>query len=181
MEKRQKNAHNQTLATDWATPRRWLVFGAEQRKRCVLGDRVKALVFAALALALAQGTASAANLTAECPITLPAGAVSVRAPTGWVGGQSQGLVRLTSYGMMAGAPETMTYLVPSRSNSGRITGSSTWIFGRGDEKWLYCQYGESTAILVAKRLDDAATSCTVTRTSDKRGSITRAAVACVSR
>ena len=137
---------------------------------------MKALVF--VALALAQTAAGAADLSAECPLTLPEASVSVSAPTGWVGGPSRTFVRLTEYGMMAGAPETMTYLVPSRSKDGRIKGTLTWVFAAGDEKWLYCRYGGSNVIQVAKRLDDAATYCTITRTSDKHGAITRAAVAC---
>jgi hypothetical protein len=80
--------------------------------------------------------------------------------------------------MMAGPPETMTYLVPARSKSDKGIGSSTWKFAAGDEKWLYCRYGASV-IQVAKPLDGAATSCTVNHTSDKRGAITRAAVGCV--
>ena len=136
--------------------------------------------FAIVMLAGAQVAANAASLNAECPLTLPEASVSVRAPTGWVGGPSQTQVRLTDYGMMAGAPETMTYLVPSRSKTGKDRVSSTWEFGGGDEKWLYCRYGGSTAIQVSMRLPDAATSCTVTHTSDKRGSIARAAVACQS-
>lgn len=131
-----------------------------------------------MALALAQTAAGAADHSAECPLTLPEASVSVSAPTGWVGGSSRTFVRLTEYGMMAGAPETMTYLVPSRSKEGIIKGASTWVFAAGDEKWLYCRYGGSNVIQVAKRLNDAATSCTITRTSDKRGAITRAAAAC---
>lgn len=140
---------------------------------------MKALAF--VALAVAHVSAGAADLSAECPLTLPEASVSVHAPVGWVGGPSRTFVRLTEYGMMAGSPETMTYLVPSRSKTGKAQESSTWVFGAGDEKWLYCRYGGSNVIQVAKRLDDAATSCTITRTSDKRGAITRAAVVCSTR
>ena len=136
--------------------------------------------YAFVALAFAQVAAGAAAASAECPLTLPAGLVSVRAPGGWVGGPSQTFVRLTEFGMMAGPPESMTYLAPSPGKSGKGGEASAWEFAAGDEKWLYCRYGGTNAIQISKQLDRATTSCAAHRTIGKRGVFTHAAVVCAS-
>ena len=137
---------------------------------------MKTLAFVVLGIFLAR--ASAADVSAECPLTVADTSVAVRAPAGWVGSVSQAVLHLSEFGMMAGAPDTMTYLVPSSRKPGKTSGSSTWVFAAGDEKWFYCRYGGTGVVQLSKRLDDAATSCTITRASDKREAITRAAVAC---
>jgi hypothetical protein len=60
--------------------------------------------------------AAIAEPKASCPLVLQQEAVDVRAPVGWTG-YSSGIMRLTGYGMMAGPPESMTYLVPAGSRS----------------------------------------------------------------
>lgn len=49
--------------------------------------------------------------TASCPVSLPADALTVRAPGGWTG-YSPSTMRLSYAGMMAGPPDSFSYLVP---------------------------------------------------------------------
>jgi hypothetical protein len=67
-----------------------------------------------IAAAMLFAPAYTAEQRTSCPLILPAAAVTVRAPTGWTG-YTPSLMRLTGFGMMAGPPESMTYLVPSGS------------------------------------------------------------------
>lgn len=177
MERRKEDSHQEAPPSDKSTLGRWVAPRSKQRIGWVLGDRaMKTLAFVALGLNLAH--ANAADVSAQCPLTVADGSVAVQAPAGWVGSTSQAVLHLSEFGMMAGAPDTMTYLVPSSGNPGKAVGSSTWVFAAGDEKWLYCRYGGTGLVQLSKRLDEAATSCTITSTSDKRGAVTRAAVAC---
>lgn len=122
-----------------------------------------ALLFLVALPALAENT--------SCPHVLQRKAVEVHAPAGWTG-YSSSILRLTGYGMMAGPPESMTYLVPAenRKEKGRTT--STWRFAGSDEKWLYCTYDGSSAIQISKRLPDAASACRLSHTMDALGNIT---------
>lgn len=126
---------------------------------------------------LILAAALAAPATASCPMTLPQGVVAVRAPAGWHGYAPPPFVRLTSFGMMAGPPESMTYLVPDASVK-RTKRSSTWRFAAGEEKWLYCAYDDSAAIQISKPLDSAATECTITYKETKRDGITAMTAVC---
>jgi hypothetical protein len=122
---------------------------------------------------LSAALAAAAPTTISCPMTLPRETVTVHAPQGWTG-YSPSLMRLTGFGMMAGAPESMTYLVPTSSKPG----ATTWRFGRREEKWLYCTYDGSGAIQISRRLDDAATECTLTYRETKSDGITGMVATC---
>lgn len=113
----------------------------------------------------------------SCPLVLPKETVTITAPSGWRG-YSSSLLRLSSFGMMAGPPESMTYLVPSGGNQGKRGGTNTWTFASGAEKWLYCAYDNSAAIQISKRLDDAATKCRLTYRKDRFGSIREMEAVC---
>jgi len=113
----------------------------------------------------------------SCPLTLPREALTVRPAPGWTG-YTPSLMRLTGFGMMAGPPQSMSYLVPSGSRKIKGGAASTWQFGVGEEKWLYCTYGGSSVIQIAKRLDDAATECTLTHKESKLDGITEMAAVC---
>lgn len=130
-----------------------------------------ALVFAAMAL-----TSTAAKET-PCPLVLPRTTVEVNAPFGWTG-YTPSIMRLTGYGMMAGPPDSMTYLVPSRSKKLKDRSASTWLFVRGEERWLYCTYDDSSAVQISKRLADGAETCTLSHKRDRFGSIGHMAVEC---
>jgi hypothetical protein len=112
-------------------------------------------------------------LAESCPMTLPQEAVTINAPPGWRG-YAPSLTRLTGFGMMAGDPQSMTYLVPAETRKG----VATWVFARTDEKWLYCTYGGSSVIQISKRLPDAATVCTITSRETKRDGITAMSAQC---
>lgn len=116
-----------------------------------------------LAAIVAAGLAVTA---ASCPLTLPREALTVRAPQGW-DGYAPSPMRLTGFGMLAGPPSTMSYLVPTSTKPGQ----KSWHFDRGEEKWLYCTYDGSAAIQIAKRMDDAATVCELSHKKDKHGGI----------
>lgn len=113
----------------------------------------------------------------SCPLTLPADAITVRAPAGWTG-YTPSFVRLTGYGMMAGPPESMTYLVPSGSRKLKGGAATSWKFGGGDEKWIYCTYDGSSTIQISRRLDDAAKVCELSHKKDDYGNLGEMRVAC---
>ena len=118
-----------------------------------------------------------ANETIACPLVLPKTTVDVKAPTGWTG-YSPTIVRLTGYGMMAGPPDSMTYLEPSGSKKLKNGSVSTWLFSKGEERWMYCTYDGSGAIQISRRLADDATECSLSYKRDKFGSIGEMIVAC---
>jgi hypothetical protein len=130
-----------------------------------------------IAAAMVFAPAFALEQRTSCPLALPAEAVTVRAPTGWTG-YTPSFVRLTGFGMMAGPPESMTYLVPSGSRKLKGGAATNWQFGGGDEKWLYCTYDSSAAIQISRRVDDAAKVCELSHTKDAYGNISEMRVAC---
>jgi hypothetical protein len=74
--------------------------------------------------------------------------------------------------MMGGAPETETYLMPDK----RAKGRQTFEFDKGDdERWLWCMYG---SMRLVHRLDDKATSCTITTKTKKPENNLSASVVC---
>lgn len=121
--------------------------------------------------------ATAADISATCPLTLPVEAVAIRAPPGWIGHNSD-FVRLTGAGMMAGPPETLSYLVPSTSKKIKGGGTSTWDFERTRQKWLFCLYDNSAAIQISRQLGGHATTCTMKYTKTSAGHISSATVTC---
>ena len=131
----------------------------------------------AVLMSLSSLVATAGDLTTACPASLDRDALTVRGPDGWTG-YAPGAMRLSGFGMMAGPPETMSYLVPSSSKTNKAGGSSTWEFEPTWQKWLYCLYDGSAAIQIARRLDDSANICTVTFSRQARGSISSASVQC---
>lgn len=65
-------------------------------------------------------------------------------------------MHLQAAGMMAGPPDTQTYLVPDKSTKQE----QTFNFDRGDgQRWLWCAYG---GVTLSRKLDDRATSCILT-------------------
>jgi hypothetical protein len=115
---------------------------------------------AAIALLLASATLQVQAQPTTCPPMLAKAAVAVKAPAGWQG-YSSSLMRLTGFGMMAGPPESMTYLVPANSKKRKDGSVTIWQFAGGGEKWLYCTYDGSAAIQISRRLDDTSTRCEV--------------------
>jgi hypothetical protein len=130
-----------------------------------------------IAAAMVFAPAFALEQRTSCPLTLPAEAITVRAPPGWTG-YAPSLMRLTGYGMMAGPPDSMTYLVPSKSRKLKGGAATSWKFGGGDEKWMYCTYDGSSTIQISRRLDDAAKVCELSHTRDAYDNITAMRAAC---
>jgi hypothetical protein len=128
-------------------------------------------------LSIILAAALTAAQPAPCPMMLPNEAIDVRAPPGWTG-HAPSLMRLTGYGMMAGPPESMAYLVPSGSRKLKGGAATNWQFGGGGEKWLYCTYDSSAAIQISRRVGDAAKVCELSHTKDAYGNISEMRVAC---
>ena len=136
---------------------------------------VMRIIFFALAFVMPVMT-TAAELSANCPLTLEAEAVSVRAPAGYIGSLPRE-VRLSAGGVMRGPPNSMGYLIPSSTKKSKAVTTQTYVFDEGNEKWLWCTYGDSP-LQLAKRLSDAATVCTVAFEENKHGNIVRLDVTC---
>lgn len=162
----------------WEKVARRLVCRPEQCRRSFLRDRVALMDRLRTLICLAAlPLVAAAQQKTSCPLVLPKETVTVNAPAGWRG-YSSSIVRLTGFGMMAGPPESMTYLVPWDSKKHRQGSTSTWKFAGGDEKWLYCTYDGSAAIQISKRLDDSATECRLSYREDRPGNIIEMEAVC---
>lgn len=117
--------------------------------------------------------ATVATSPISCPLTVPRETVAVRAPKGWAGYVAPEFMRLTGFGLLAGPPETMSYLVPRSSTKGK----TTWQVGEGP-RWLYCTYDGSAAIQIARELPETGTSCTITYQETKQEGITAMSAVC---
>ncbi len=128
-------------------------------------------------LALCAPPALACAQHAECPLILPEGAIEIKqAPAGWLA-SSPSLTRLTGGGMLSGPPKEMAYLVPAASKAIKGRSKEVWHFDAGEQKWLYCSYG-TAALQLSKRMDDAATECTITTREERKGVIVSLAADC---
>lgn len=115
--------------------------------------------------------AFAGDMAAECPSILSEEVLKPGRPVpGWVTVPSQ--QHLLAAGMMAGAPETETYLVPDRNTKNEQTFEFTKAEG---QRWLWCGYG---GVRLARRLNDKATSCTITFKTKKPELFVSASVVC---
>lgn len=128
-----------------------------------------------IALILVLAATPAAE-TVSCPLTLPAEALTVRAPQGWYG-SAPTFLRLQGGAVMRGHPDMEGYLVPDQTK--KIAGGSvqTFIFDAGEERWLWCAYGIGSPQL-DKRLSDAATKCVVTVRETKQDGVTGTTAMC---
>ncbi len=118
------------------------------------------IVFAVAAGCSGASAAFGGDMTAQCPGVLTEDVLKPGTPVvGWQTVPSQ--QHLIGAGMMGGAPETETYLVPEKQANGK----QTFEFAKGDgQRWLWCLYG---GMRLAHRLDDRATSCTITTKTKK--------------
>lgn len=128
----------------------------------------------AIAVAIAVWGCSgayAAALRAECPGIIPANAIKADKPVlEWVT-VVPGQLHLKGAGMMAGAPDTKTYLVPHKATKE----TQMFEFAKGDERWAWCDYG---AVELFRKLDDSATMCTITTKTRKPEFFISALVQC---
>ncbi len=120
------------------------------------------------------GQALATDMSGSCPLRIPGSAVKPDKPVaGWTTTVAEQL-HLSGAGMLAGAPETKTYLVPKKDTKT----AQTYSFRAGEgERWLWCAYGAGGVELVRK-LDDKVTSCTITTKTKKRENTLSASVVC---
>jgi hypothetical protein len=120
------------------------------------------------------GHALAAGMSVSCPLRIPGNVVKADKPVeGWTTTVAEQL-HLSGAGMLAGAPATKTYLVPQ--NDTRT--AQTYSFTQGDgERWVWCSYGGGSVEL-ARKLNDKATSCTITTKTTKADNTFSASVVC---
>jgi len=133
---------------------------------------VQAIAAATVAI-LAAPCAIGAEMSASCPAKLPTRTfVPDQPPAGWIG-YVPGPLHLTASGMMAGPPEGLEYLVPATD----VRDIQVFNFQRGDrQRWLWCAY--AGGVQISRRLDDNATSCTVTTAQKMPGLLASASVRC---
>lgn len=117
---------------------------------------------------------AAVSATASCPLTLPRDTVTVHAPDGWRGYTPPEFVRLTGFGLMAGPPETLSYLAPVKS----AKAVTTWQLDAATPRWLYCTYDHGAAIQIARPLPNVGTTCTVSYKETKQEGITAMTATC---
>lgn len=79
---------------------------------------------------------------------------------------------------MRGHPNDMGYLRPEKTSRSKGGGTASNEFAAGEEKWLWCGYGGTSALHLSKRLPDAATVCTVKYTATKLDGITAMSAEC---
>lgn len=132
---------------------------------------VRLFACALLAFAGACVAAVAGDMTAACPGVLTEDVLKPgRQVAGWVTVPSQ--QHLAGAGMMEGPPEAEGYRIPDKE----AKGTQTFVFAKEDgQRWLWCIYG---GMRLAKRLDDRATTCTVTTKTKKPENNLSAAVEC---
>lgn len=133
---------------------------------------VRILFVGAVAIAVwACAGASAAEVGVECPGIVPASAIKPDRPVaGWVTAVP-GQMHLRGAGMMAGSPETKTYLVPDKTTKT----VQTFVFAKGEERWVYCDYG---VVELSRKVGDGVTSCTITTKTKKPELFIAASVQC---
>jgi hypothetical protein len=110
-------------------------------------------------------------MTASCPVVLTEDMLKPgRQVAGWVTMPSQ--QHLAGAGMLEGPPEREGYRIPDK----QAKGTQMFVFAKDDgQRWLWCGYG---GMQLAKRLDDKATSCTITTKTKKPENSLSAVVVC---
>lgn len=121
--------------------------------------------FRPLMAALLALSAPAMAGPVPCPATL-SGIQANAPPAGWTAFPPK-TMRLAGGGLMRDRPDQEGYLRGDEKKT-RRGDASVSKFAAGEEKWLWCGYGDGS-IQVAKRLPDAATICTVTYESNRNG------------
>lgn len=108
----------------------------------------------------------------ECPIELPATAVTVSDPPhGWVPAVRSAF-RLSSAEPMVGLPSEKGFLKPSFSKSTKNGGIDKWTELDGEVeggKWIACSYGGNREIILARQIDEKTKECTVEYRREKGG------------
>lgn len=135
---------------------------------------VMRLLVTLLAVATAfsgASTAFAGEMTAECPSVVKEGVLKPGTRVvGWQTVPSQ--QHLIGAGMMGGAPETESYLMPDKEANGK----QTFEFAKDDgQRWLWCLYG---GMRLVRRLDDKAISCTITTKTKRPENTVSSSVTC---
>ena len=128
----------------------------------------------ALLSVLAAWPACAAEHQIVCPVKLAPQSLQIpNPPKGWVAFVPVGLW-LHSAGPMDGPPSLMAVLQGDQHTVHGATKTTRWTFGNDggtypDGKWIACYYGASNDVIIAQRIADQATACTVAYTRNTLG------------
>lgn len=106
----------------------------------------------------------------ECPPEFPSTALALGTTTDWTA-YALGGARLHSAEPMLGPPESMAFLKPSKTQIRKDGSIDSWLELAGpapNGKWIACRYGSTGEFILAKKVDDATSACTV---KQKRGRV----------
>lgn len=138
------------------------------------------ILIASCCASLVVSGASGSSYTVTCPAKFPNEHIRFAgAPAGWAP-YAPSPLEATTADVMYGPPESYTYAVPDTYKEGKRRITATWKLAPGAEhqKWLQCGYGRAAELTLSQPLQAATTECTVTRTIDANGNVTRVAAVC---
>lgn len=124
--------------------------------------------------------APAATITIECPAKFPREQIKFTGtPAGWTP-YTRSSLEVTTAEMLYGPPSSYTYAIPTKHTEGKRRDVATWGFSPGPEteKWLQCGYGAASEVSISRPLPAATSECTVTRTRDANGNVTKVVAVC---
>jgi len=128
--------------------------------------------------AIAAGAQVSAAPQPQCPVELPASAVNVNAPPGWVQ-YVPGPLALHSARMASGPPDELAVLMGEPVQGRKRATSYVWtVPGFPQGMWLQCLYGDGGEVVILRRLMESIRACVIEYTSDHGAGRTRVAVSC---
>ena len=114
-------------------------------------------------LALLTAHARAAPEKTFCPLRVPAAAVTMQAPEGWLASSPTDLL-LSGGGIISGAPAERGVLIPESMKKAKHGNEERYLVS--GEKWFFCNYGR-TRLQLVKRMNDDAEECTIVYTEGR--------------
>jgi hypothetical protein len=132
------------------------------------------ILIAVVLLTLISLSVAASEQRVSCPLEVRDGAAMTSVASGVPVGSKA--LRLTSGGIMRGHPNGGGFRRPESITEKNGVTTTLFFFYPGDEKWLWCAYGEK--VQVSRRMDDAATHCTLTYRDNKDGSVAEMHATC---
>lgn len=117
----------------------------------------------------------------QCPAEISAASVKIEpVPKDWVA-WTPARLKLSSAGLMAGAPQTMTDLKPYSISNNKRQSVAVWEFDSAvypDGVWLSCSYGAQGEVMLSRKIETSYRKCTVTSMTAAKALATDIEVAC---
>lgn len=108
---------------------------------------------------------AASSQALQCPAEISAASVKIEPlPKDWVA-WTPARLKLSSAGLMAGAPQTMTDLKPYSISNNKRQSVAVWEFDSAvypDGVWLYCSYGAQGEVMLSRKIETSYRKCSVT-------------------